>query len=170
MLKAQDLVFLLKVATLNGEKWTFGPLSHDLVLSASEVHAAYKRCVESHLINPSSRVVLRQPLLEVLLHGVRYIYPASLGPWTRGFPTASAAPPLKNQFIEMEEIPVWPHPEGTVRGPAVPPLYKTAPDAALKDEKLYECLALVDTLRVGGARERRLAEQALTKRLSRSSV
>ena len=45
------------------------------------------------------------------------------------------------------------------------PLYPSVPEAALKDEKLHELLALVDALRVGRAREKELAIRELKKRL-----
>ena len=48
---------------------------------------------------------------------------------------------------------VWPHPEGEVRGESLEPLYPSAVEAAPKISKLYECLALVDALRIGRARE-----------------
>ena len=44
------------------------------------------------------------------------------------------------------------------------PLYPTVPEAALRDEKLYELLALVDALRVGRVREREIAITALKNR------
>ena len=42
------------------------------------------------------------------------------------------------------------------------------PKAVLNDPDLYELLALVDVMRIGRARERRLAEQHLKRRLKRS--
>lgn len=60
---------------------------------------------------------------------------------------------------------VWPHPEGEVRGESLEPLYPSAVDAARRDSKLYECLALVDALRIGRAREKNLAIDLLSKRL-----
>lgn len=61
--------------------------------------------------------------------------------------------------------PVWSDPEGNVRGTAVEPLHPAVPAAARADAVLYELLALVDTLRVGRARERKLAEAELIQRL-----
>ena len=60
---------------------------------------------------------------------------------------------------------MWPYAEGKVRGYAFAPLYRTVPEAALRDPALYELLALVDAIRDGRARERSLARQALEKRL-----
>ena len=65
-----------------------------------------------------------------------------------------------------EPIPVWPYEEGQQRGIAFAPLYKTAPIAALRDQSFYEYLVLVDALRDGRIRERKLAETELHRRLS----
>jgi hypothetical protein len=54
---------------------------------------------------------------------------------------------------------------GTVRGHSIIPLYPSVPEAALKDEKLHELLALTDALRVGRAREKEIAVIELKKRL-----
>ena len=53
---------------------------------------------------------------------------------------------------------------------ALEPLYKTAPAAALRDPTLYELLALVDAIRDGRARERKIAEQELISRLRSENV
>jgi hypothetical protein len=57
---------------------------------------------------------------------------------------------------------------GTVRGPSLSPLCKTAPDAALADPALHEMLALLDALRAGRSRERTLAEKHLAVRMEAS--
>src|SRR5439155_14848222 len=84
---------------------------------------------------------------EFLIHGVKYAFPAEHGGSTRGLPTSYAAAPL-NRLISAgdEPMPVWLHPEGKKRGIALAPLYKTVPDAALRDPALYQKLALVDAL------------------------
>jgi hypothetical protein len=85
---------------------------------------------------------------------------------TRGMPTASAAPPLNRQIADSDQLPpVWPDPEGTVRGQAFSPLYPSAVHAARTDEALYELLSLVDAVRGGEARERKLALAEITSRL-----
>jgi hypothetical protein len=64
------------------------------------------------------------------------------------------------------ELPlVWPDAEGTVRRQAIEPLYRTVPEVARRNPKLYELLALVDALRCGGARERKLAMTELQNRI-----
>ena len=52
-----------------------------------------------------------------------------------------------------------------MQGVAIKPLYRSAPRAARNSPQLYELLALVDALRTGRARERKLAEQLLEERL-----
>jgi hypothetical protein len=134
-------------------------------MSASEAHAAVKRAVRSGLIDGESRSVRKGSLCEFLVHGLRYVFPAEWSGITRGVPTSFAAAPLKAQFAEGELPPVWPHPEGTARGEGLAPLYRSAPGAALRDPLLYEWLALVDAVRAGRARERKLAMQEIERRL-----
>jgi hypothetical protein len=106
-------------------------------------------------------------LEEFLIHGVKYAFPAQHGEPTRGVPTSYAALPLRQVIAPSNDpAPVWPFAEGTERGTAFEPLYKMAPKAALRDPVLYEYLALVDALRDGRARERRLAEEMMAQRLN----
>ncbi len=138
-------------------------------MSVSEAHAAVKRAKKSMLVVglPEGDAVNRTNLLEFVVHGVKYTFPAERGQLTRGIPTAHAAPPLKDVFVDDPQPPVWPHPEGSVRGEALEPIYRSAPGAALRSPKLYELLALVDVIRAGRARERKLAEKELEKRWRR---
>ena len=82
-------------------------------------------------------------------------------------PTSYAAAPLNRMMSisDNDPQPVWPDPEGTVRGYKLEPLFASVPKAAKIDEGLYELLALVDTIRDGRARERNLAAEELHKRL-----
>lgn len=162
--KSLDIVVLLKLL-LEPQKRPYAQLSKELGISTSEVHAAVRRGIEAGLIDLESRLPLRGPLKEYLLHGVRYAFPASPGPVVRGIPTAHAAPPLSAKISSDDLPPVWPDPEGTVRGCSVEPLYKSVPEAAKSDSALYELLALVDALRIGRSRERNLAAEELKQRL-----
>ena len=60
---------------------------------------------------------------------------------------------------------MWQDPEGEVRGQAVKPLYPSVVQAAKLDPMLHDLLALVDALRLGRARERKIAETELRQRL-----
>ena len=138
-------------------------------MSASEVHAAIKRAEEAGLYSHHTRRPHREALREFLVHGVRYVFPARPGAIVQGLPTSYAAPPL-NQTIcfDDREAPVMPLSKGPARGPEIVPLYPSAPRAASHDDRLYQLLALVDALRTGRTRERRLAEKALTDFLASS--
>jgi hypothetical protein len=97
--------------------------------------------------------------------GSSTLSPPEKGGMTHGIPTASAAEPLNRKMTQEEPVPVWPFDEGDRRGYAFLPLYKRAPQAALKDRELYQLLALVDALRDGSAGERELAKRELSARL-----
>ena len=163
--KSLDVVVLLKLL-LERERRPYAQLAKELSISASEVHAAVQRGIAAGLIDADSRLPLRKPLEEYLLHGVRYAFPAKLGPLARGIPTAHAAPPLAGKIASDDLPPIWPDPDGTVRGYSIEPLYNSVPKAARSDSVLYELLALVDALRVGRARERNIAQEELKQRLS----
>jgi len=170
MMHSQDILILLKLSTgVEAGPWLQQDLARDLGLSPAEVHKALARAAAAGLYQAKQRKVMRGPLLEFLVHGLKYVFPARLGGPSRGVPTAWAAPVLADQVVSNEaDRPVWPHGEGNARGPSVSPLYETAPDAALRDPKLYELLALVDAIRLGGARDRKLAADALQKNLEQT--
>lgn len=167
-LRPQDVVVLAKLLAHGGPRPAFAQMATDLFMSSSEVHAALKRLIEARLVSADvggARPILRA-IEEFLIHGVRYAFPARRGEVTRGVPTAYAAPPLNKQIVPNgDSPPVWPHPEGKARGVTLEPLYRTVPSAALRDPALYELLALIDALREGRARERKLAEQHLRARI-----
>jgi hypothetical protein len=168
-LKPQDLLVLYKSAAHPQQRWTYAALGKALSMSASEVHASVKRAVASGLAIAPGRgdwAPIRPALIEFAEHGVRYVWPALPGPVKRGVPTAFGAEPLASEISSpLGEAPVWPHPSGTVKGPTVQPLYRTAPEAAMADPKLHRLLALQDALRIGRARERTLASKLLRKEL-----
>ena len=102
------------------------------------------------------------------VYGIKYVFVPDRGGLTRGMPTVHAAPPLEDKFAPSDDpAPVWPDPEGKVRGTAFSPIYKAAPMAARRDKQLYELLVLVDAIRDGRAREREIAVTELRGRLRR---
>ncbi len=168
VLKAQDFYLLLALAAVRGKSVTYPDLAALTGLSMSEVHGALKRAEQARLlafVNKQPRIVT--PLFrEFLLHGARYAFPPARGAMVGGVPTAYAAAPLDKQIApSIDPPPVWPHAEGTARGIALIPLYPSAPAAALRNPALYENLALFDALRMGNARERKLAEEMFEERL-----
>lgn len=169
-LKPQDLVVLLKLLVLGEKRRSFAELAAELSMSASEVHACVGRAMEARLVHVADDhlYVTKAALKEFLLHGARYAFPPVHGATTRGVPTAHAAPPLREEVNQAaaEQPPVWPCADGEQRGLALYPLYPSVPQAARKDPKLYETLALFDALRSGTARDRNLAGRMLEARLA----
>lgn len=170
-LKPQDLLVLLKAVANPDRRWTYAALGDELAMSPSEVHASVKRAVAAGLAVAPARGIWSPVLphvLELMLHGVKYVWPAEVGPVKRGVPTAFGMQPLADELaVAPGEAPVWAHPAGTAKGPALSPLYRTAPQAALKDPALHRLLALLDAVRIGRARERSLASRLLTAELKR---
>lgn len=178
-LKPHDVVVAMELTVQPGTS-SYTELAHLLGLSAGETHKAVQRCVEAGLLvrvkqgrGPLGEVYT--PVLpavqELLLHGVRYVFPAIRGATTRGVPTAHAAPPLREHLMASDALPpVWPDPTGRVRGEALVPLYPGAPGAAAREPRLYACLTLIDALRIGRARERALAGKLLAEELRRDDA
>lgn len=166
-LKPQDIIILLKLVVLDDRPWSFSSVAAELAMSPSEVHGGIQRAAAARLYDPHRKVPILGALLEFLVHGVKYAFPPERGALTRGVPTGYAASPLNRLIAQSDDPPpVWPCADGSVRGYEFTPLYRSVPKAAMKDGALYELLALVDAIRDGKARERELAVQELTKRLT----
>ncbi len=151
---------------LDPAEWTYPQLAKAVGLSVSEAHAAIRRGIAAKLINPETLRPIRRNLIEFLRHGIQYAFVPKRSGVVRGVRTAHAAPPLRDSIAGGDDLPpVWPYAEGDTRGEAVEPLYPSAVKASLADPALYECLALVDGLRIGRARERQLAGDLLEQRL-----
>jgi hypothetical protein len=166
-----DLIVCLELAAGKTPHGTYGDLAKAVGLSASEANQAVQRAVRAGLLRPSTSRQEKpganpEALLEFLEHGVRRAFFVVPGKVMRGMPTAQSAPPLNGLLASDEDTRfVWPDPEGTSRGQSIEPLYETVPATARKNPVLYELLALVDALRCGGARERKLAMAELTRRI-----
>jgi hypothetical protein len=167
-LKQQDIYVALKLVVLNNEPCSMQRLGEAIGMSASRVHDSIHRLIRANLVRKDAgyRPVLAN-LKEFILHGIRFAFVPEIGQPTRGLPTASFAPPLNGEFVPSGELPhIWPDPVGKVRGISFSPLHKSAPAAARKDPAFYELLAMVDAIRGGRARERNMAIEKLTERLS----
>jgi len=167
-LKPQDVVVALKLCAYRDARPPISVVANELSLSPSEVHGALGRLRASRLLHGPA--LKDRPnilaLEEFLIHGLKYSFPAEHGEVTRGIPTAYAAEPLKSEIAMSNDLPpVWPWPEGDTRGVGLEPFYRKVPQAALRDSELYELLALVDAIRDGRSRERKIAEQDLVHRL-----
>lgn len=163
-MKPQDIVILLKITALDTDKWQQIPLAEALGMSQSEVSQSVARSQYAGLLFGSGKQVMKSALLEFLQFGLAYVFPQKPGPVVRGIATAHSAMPLSQQINSTESY-VWPYAKGNLRGQGIVPLYKSVPEAALNDPKLYELLALTDALRVGKVREKALAMEELKKRI-----
>jgi len=139
-------------------------------ISKSEVNASIKRSIAVGMAKLDRKT--NQPkanvtaLLEFIVHGIKYVYPANPSAITRGIPTSFAAPILQGKLMTAGEfIYVWPDAMGKEQGQAIEPLYKTVPMAVKKDPHLYSYLALIDAIRLGQSRESSVAAKELVKRL-----
>lgn len=159
-----DVYVLLKVAAMGGRPWVQSGLAHEIGVSPSVVNRCLKKAEALRLYFPSRKRINAHPFAQALVHGARYFLAPRRAGEVRGTPTAWAAPPLCHEIAASDLLPpAWPHPEGTVRGLSVEPLHPRAPFAASQDAEFYELLALVDALRLGGNRERSLAEKELRR-------
>ncbi|TVR54002.1 MAG: hypothetical protein EA421_09635 [Gemmatimonadales bacterium] len=127
-------------------------------------HRSVKRLMAARLVLPHRRAVNRQILLDFLIYGVPHAFYAVVGAEAQGVPTAHAGP-LLSEHIESAGVIVWPSVEGRSRGESLVPLYEGAAGLVSRAPELYGLLTLVDALRVGRARERRLARELLEARL-----
>jgi len=157
-----DIVIALRLS--KAPEARYEQLSADVGVSASWAHASVGRLQAAGLLRPGSRSVNRLALREFLEHGVRYAFPGASGMESQGVPTAHSGPPLAEHIVAEDTV-VWPSASGQAVGRAVSPLYERAVELPNRCPSLYEDLTLVDALRVGRSRERKLAMKELERRL-----
>lgn len=156
---------LLALLSKERSRWSYPEVARTLSMSPSQVFLSVKRARAAGLMHRVGWKPNRTALLEFLISGAKYAFILERGGLTRGIPTAHAAPPLASEIEQTGSPPVWPDPEGPVRGQSFKPLHRSALKAARDNPRLYEALALVDAIRGGRARERELAEKHLRKLL-----
>lgn len=166
-LKPQDILVALKLhLDRDKSRPRLVDLAMELGLSQAEISGSLQRSIFAGLSRPEDGIPYANALKEFVIHGLKYAFPAQSGPIAFGMPTSHSAAPLAKKIAAAESY-VWPEAKGKSRGHSISPLYPSAPFAANRDPRLYELLALIDAVRVGQARERKLAIAELEKRLSR---
>lgn len=188
MMKSQDVVVLLKLASLEDEAKDTGhdppplepaagedpysvrALEAALGISKTEISASLQRSIASGLAIKDRKTGRPKPsrrhLREFIVHGLKFVFPAKPGAMQRGLPTAFAAPVLRESLHSAGSlIWVWPYAHAKEMGQSVHPLFKSVPQACEKDKRLYAYLALVDAIRIGNQRESKHAADLLAKRL-----
>lgn len=173
-LKSQDVLVACKLWALGGKDWTYGSLAESLGMSVSEVHDAVKRCRAAQLVTSAgdAAAISKKHFFDLLSVAVPRIFFAARGGIESGWPTSVHAPSLHDAFDGLKPVPlrdifpvVWSDPAGSTRGETLAPIYGTAPEAARRDEKLYELLALVDVVRLGDVKYKKKAVDLLEKKI-----
>lgn len=163
MLKPQDVVLALYLT--GAQPRTQGEIAGVIGLSQAEISNALKRLQAARLLLHDARGVIVPNLLEFCIHGVKYAYAPVVGRRRRGVPTAALVAPLRGHVSGEEGELVWPDSAGSVRAQSLEPIHPCVPHAAQQDARLHELMALVDGIRVGKSRMRKLAEEKLAARL-----
>jgi hypothetical protein len=163
MLRPQDVLLAFHLTGPHGP--TQRAIGQALGISQAEVSLAIGRLQVAQLVVHGSRTVVMPNLIEFLVHGARYMFPPLVGGLKRGVPTAALVQPLKGKVGGATGSLVWPHAKGSQRAQSLEPIHKAAPDAALHDPRMYRLLALLDGIRIGGARMRQIAAEHLTAEL-----
>jgi MarR family len=163
MVSPTDVYVLAGVLAEDGEPTTLRDLARELHVDHTLVHRALIRAEEAGLYRKASKEVNRPNLEELLIHAARFIAPARLGPLTRGTLAAWAAEPISKVIRQSgdEPPPVWPDARGSVRGQELKPLHPAAPHASKDNPKLASLLTVIDSLRVGDMRTRKVAADEL---------
>jgi hypothetical protein len=186
-MKSQDIVVLLKLISLQdqelengadqlrsqalgGDPYSLRNLEALLGISKTEVGQSINRSICSGIARKDDKSNEPRPhrrnLVNFIVNGLKFVFPANPGAMQRGIPTAFAAPMLENLLMSGGNYNyVWPYANGREIGQSIDPLFKSVPEAALKDERLYEYLAIVDAIRLGNQRETELAGERLKSRL-----
>lgn len=163
-MRPHDIVVLLKIVALK-DAWLNKDLSAGLHISQSEISESLNRSAIAGLISPDKKKVFKNALLNFIQHGLPYVFPAEPGSIEKGIATAHSAPVMKDSFISDDNY-VWPYVHGKLRGQSILPLYPKQVQAVAHDERLYNMLALVDSIRVGKVREREKALDLLKNYLN----
>ncbi len=164
-MRPQDLAVLLKIVALQKTEWQNKDLAVALKISPSEVSESLNRSMVARLIDQSKKIVHPAALYEFLVHGLKYVFPATPGALVRGIPTAHSAKPVNEHIASGNTHFVMSAANGNVRGQAIEPLYKKLPEIVEHNQLFYELIALADTFRVGRVREIKIATTELKKRL-----
>jgi hypothetical protein len=167
MVKGSD-VYVLSGLLAHDGAWSYRSLAERLHVPHPVVQRALERAKGADLYSGVGREVHLPHFEEFALHALRFVAPAQLGALVPGVPAAWAAEPMAGAIHSSgeEPPPVWPYARGRVRGQAIEPLHPAAPEAVEGWLELGEILALLDSLRAGDSRVRRVAKDLLMGLLS----
>lgn len=174
-LKPQDVLVATKLFSLHerprpSSDYTLASLSSELGISTSEVHNSLGRCERAQIVRTVGDVirVMKNNLLDLVVYATPRIFYAVRGPIEEGIPTGIFAESLKEKFEAPKlTLPtVWKtEGKGLVRGESLIPIYPSVPEAAQNDPHLYELLSLIEIVRMGDSRYKKMAVGILEKRI-----
>lgn len=163
-LKPQDVALLVKLLAYKSETWRQVDIAQELGLSQGEIAKSLSRLSKAGLIN--EKRVNRSSALEFILHAIKYVFPVEVGALAVGVPTGISAPIHEKMVVQSDEdVYVWALAKGKKRGQLIKPFYPNLAEAVLKDSEFYGLMSAIEILRVGRARERKLAEQYLERKI-----
>ena len=164
MLKASD-IYVLSGLLANDGDWTYRSLADRLHVPHPVVQRALSRAEAANLYSAEQRGVHVSHFEEFSVHALRFLAPAQLGALVPGVPAAAEPMASAIRLSGDEPPPVWPYARGRVRGQAIKPLHSAAPEAVEDWPQLGEILVVLDNLRAGDPRVRKVAEDFLSKML-----
>lgn len=152
------------------ERYSVRALAAETGISKSQISLSLQRMIDVGLAKRDRKLGIPQTnislLLDFLISGLRFVFPARARELTRGIRTSFSAPVLEGKLMSAGELPmVWPDAKGSTKGLSVEPLFKSATLAIRRDPEMYAMLALIDAIRLGQPRERNLAISLLQKRM-----
>ncbi|HYH54576.1 MAG TPA: hypothetical protein VD761_10650 [Solirubrobacterales bacterium] len=162
MVKEPD-IYVLGGLLAHDAEWSYRSLADRLHVPHPVVQRGLARAQEADLYLAERREVHVPHFEEFAIHALRFIAPVQLGGLVPGVPAAWAAEPMVGAIRSAGEDPppVWPFARGRVRGQAFEPLHPAASEAVEGWPELGEILALLDSLRAGDPRVRKVAADLL---------
>ena len=166
MLRAADIYVLAGLVAEDG-RWSYRSLADRLRVPHPVVQRGLARAKAADLYAADRREVHLPHFEEFAVYALRFVAPAQLGALVPGVRAAWAAEPMASAIRSSgdEPPPVWPYAPSRLRGQAIEPLHPAAPEVVGEWRELGEVLALLDSLRAGDARVRKVAEGLLSERL-----
>lgn len=162
--RGQDVVVAAGMFALRESDAPQSELARMLGIPRSRVSESLRRLEQNGLYSRSLGSLRSARLIDFLVHGVPWMFPASPGDVVSGVPTSHSGPVLDEVIVSSQPY-VWPSDDGAVEGRSVKPVHRYALAAAQALPVAYKMLSLVDGIRVGRVREKRLAAEALEEML-----
>jgi hypothetical protein len=162
-LRPSDLVVACQLALTPAAQ--FLELANSSGISAGECHNAVRRLRLARILLADERRPATEVLHSFLTHGAPFAFPPVLGARSIGTATAHSSPSFR-ALVDAAEGFVWPDAAGASRGQSLIPLFPGAPSLPDRNQPLYDLLTIVDALRIGTTRVRKIAAEMLAERFA----